>query len=406
MRKFTSYLQSAVYNITHNRIYTLFYGVGTAITFVFIIVILQLSHLITHADIPFVNTARTIHLEDFSTKGGAYIRGIPLQEMDILFGNTPGIETYSISNSEVTSAEINGKFKPVSANFINAAYFDVNRFDFIEGRAFSKDDVTNRKQYAVITKRIADKYFQQNALGKKMTIQEVEYQITGIVDNYPSILNPHEEANIWLPYIYNKFVPSCRYYYKIDVLFAIGTPVNLMKESLFHSLTQFFNTKNIDVDLNKNNIHTIQEEKLQTLGGNKLTYGIMALIIFLLAIPAMNIMALNLFNTYNRAPEIAIRKAIGAGKFSSFMQMLIENFLIVSMGLIVALILIFPVIMLIENIFFRTDSVPVLTTMAIRIPVVLITLLLAIFYSLLAGAIPAYTISNKNIANILKGGAQ
>ncbi|MDR2408565.1 MAG: ABC transporter permease [Bacteroidales bacterium] len=392
--------------MAHNKAYTLFYGVGTVITFVFIILLLQIANLIVYAHPPFINVARTIHIENFNTKGGEYIRGIPLQDMETLFRNTSGVETWSISDHESVNAEINGKFKPLSANFTNADYFTVNRFDFVEGRGFDQEDITNRKQYAVITKRIADKYFQQNAMGKKLIVQEVEYQIIGIVDNYASALNPHENANIWLPYIFNKFVPSCNYFYSIDILFASGMPAGVMKENLFQSLSQYFHTKNLDVDLNKNTVCTIQEEKLSLLGGNRFTYGIAIIIVLLLTIPAINIMTINLSNTYNRVPEIAVRRAMGSGKLASFMQIIIENFIIVCFSLIIAFILIFPVILLIENLFFNTDSVPLLTSMAIRFPVLCITLLLAVVYTLLAGSVPAYTVANKNITAILKGGEQ
>jgi ABC-type antimicrobial peptide transport system permease subunit len=380
--------------------------VGTVVTFVFVILLLQIVHLIAYAHPPFINTARTIHMEDFNTKDGKYIRGIPPQDMEVLFRNTSGVEAYSISDHESINAEINGRFRPLSANFINADYFTINRFDFMEGRGFDGEDIANKKPYAVVTKRIAEKYFQQSAIAKKVTIQEIEYQIIGVVDNYASVLNPHESANVWLPYIFNKFVPSCNYFYNIDVLFATDMSIEAMKENLFQSLSQYFRTKKMDVDLNKNTIYTIQEEKINLLGGNQFTHGVAIVIVLLLTIPAINIMALNLSNTYNRVPEIAVRRAVGSGKLASFAQIIIENFIVVCLSLVTAFILIVPTLRLIENLFFNTDSVPLLTTLSIRFPVLCITLLLAIIYTLLSGSIPAYVVANKNIATILNGGEQ
>jgi ABC-type antimicrobial peptide transport system permease subunit len=401
-----NYIKTVGYNINHNKTYALFYGAGTAVTFVFIIIMLQVLHLITHADSPFVNTSRTIHFETFSTKKGDYIGGLPLQDIGLILNNTQGVENWSISDCESVNAWINGKCKPVSANFINAEYFEVNNFDFVQGRGLTKDDVVGRKRFAVVTKYIADKYFQHNALNKKLIIQETEYQIIGVTDNYSSLLNPHENANIWLPHIFNKFVPSCNYYYKIDVLFSHHLQVNAMKENLFHAITQYFHAKNKDVELNKDKMYTIQEEKILLLGGNRFTYGIMSIIILLLIVPAVNIMALNMSNANSRMQEIALRRAIGANKFSSFIQIIIENFVLVCLGLIIALFLIYPVTVCMENVFFNSYSIPVLTVAAIRLPVIIITILLAILYTMLSGAIPAYMIANRNISYILKGDSQ
>lgn len=112
-------------------------------------------------------------------------------------------------------------------------------------------------------------------------------------------------------------------------------------------------------------------------------------------------------NVYNRAPEIAMRRALGANKLSSFVQIIIENLLLVFLGLIIALMLIYPVFVIIEKIFFSTTySTSILVSSSISWGVILVTILLAILFAILAGGIPAYNISNKNIANTLKGIAQ
>lgn len=405
MKIIWSYIRSAVYNIFHNKIYSLFYILGVAITFIFIIIILQISHLVTHADPPFINAQRTIHINEFADASGVDIGGVELQDINNLLVSISGVEAYAISNSENINADINGKVRPVMVGFVNSTYFQINKFDFLSGRAFIDD--ANAEQQAIITEDIAAKYYQANALGKKISVQGIIYDIIGVVKNYSSLLNPYENANIWIPYKYNKFIPSGGRFYSIDVLFSKDIPLQAMKSDLNYALTQYFSSRGENINLTNNSLSTIQEVKSKQLGDNKLAYGTAIILFLLMLIPSINIMALSMANVYNRAPEIAMRRALGANKLSSFVQIIIENLLLVFLGLIIALMLIYPVFVIIEKIFFSTTySTSILVSSSISWGVILVTILLAILFAILAGGIPAYNISNKNIANTLKGIAQ
>lgn len=405
MKVLSSYLRSAIYNIRHNKTYALFYIAGTAITFIFIIIVLQIAHLIQYADPPFVNVSRSIHIDEFIDSKGENIGGIELQDIGNLIAVTPGADSYSISNVESVNADINGRIRPVNASFVNAAYFKNNDFNFISGQAFNND--ADAAQQAIITKDLAMTYYKNEALGNKIVVQGVAYNVIGVVDNYSSLLNPHEQANVWLPYKYNKFVPSGGAFYAVDILFHKDMLVQNMKSNLRHSLTHYFSSRGWDVNLGGDTLLTIQEEKEGMLGGNKLVYGVVVIVFLLLTIPAINIMTLSMANVYNRATEIAIRRALGANKMSSFVQIIIENLVLVFIGLIIALILIFPTFKIIEHIFFTISySASLLTGSSISWGVILFTILLATLFTILSGGIPAYTISRKNIANALKGEIQ
>lgn len=55
MNKWKNYLRSALCSIGHNKVYALFCVIGTAFTFVFIIIMLQLVYDTTSNKAPFVN---------------------------------------------------------------------------------------------------------------------------------------------------------------------------------------------------------------------------------------------------------------------------------------------------------------------------------------------------------------
>ena len=61
MNKLKNYIQSAVYSIMHNKAYALFCIIGTAFTFVFVAIVLQLVYDVAASKAPFVN-ARLFHV--------------------------------------------------------------------------------------------------------------------------------------------------------------------------------------------------------------------------------------------------------------------------------------------------------------------------------------------------------
>ena len=76
MDKWKNYLRSALCSIKHNKVYALFCVVGTAFTFVFIIIMLQLVYDTTSDKAPFVNGDRTIVFNTFQDVKGRNVGGI------------------------------------------------------------------------------------------------------------------------------------------------------------------------------------------------------------------------------------------------------------------------------------------------------------------------------------------
>lgn len=406
MKILRSYIKSGLYNITHNKMYTLFYCIGTAFTFVFVILLLQIAHLVAGTDVPFVNAQRTVHLEAyFEDSHGEYINGISMQAAHISFKDIDEISLYSFSNTESTNASVNNKIRPANVNFVDGNYFIINQFDFLIGRAFTEEEVQNHKQLAIITKSFADRYFQGDIKDKYIEIQGNNYMVVGVVNNFSSLLNPYETANIWVPYTFNKFIPSAEVNYSIDVMFKEDVPLETIKDRISRILNNFFEQSQVDFKLTKDSILTIQEEKSIRLGGSMFVYGVALIVFLLLFIPALNIMTLSMSNVQNRAKEVALRRSVGARRIESFLQILVENFMLVMAGLALALILLHPVTGLIEYIFLNsTESVTVLTNSGLKLETIIFAILLGIVFSVLSGGIPAWIISKKNIAKTLKGG--
>lgn len=404
MEKILSFLRSLWYNIVHDKLYSIFYVLGTAIAFIFIIILLQAMSLLRDDSAPFVNAGRSICFDSdiYTTNNwdGSYT--LPYNIIQQLSEQINIIETGYMTHTESAFAVIDGKVRPASVGFVTPEYFEVNEFDFIEGKPF----VEIAPKHAVITEDIADRYYNSNALGEKIEIQNVEYEIVGVVKNYSSLSNPLETAKVWVSIQYNRFIPSSDWDdYSYVVLFSEDVPVDEMKATLKHFFDTYYSKRvKKEVDIKYNKFPTVQEIKENALGGEMFRYGMGVLMFLLLLIPALNIMTLSLSNTLNRSQEIAIRRALGASRMSSFMLIISENIILAFIGLFVAMLSFKPVMRLIESMFFDlTAEASFISASSLDWTIVCISLLLAVVFAVLSGGIPAYMMSKKNISSVLKG---
>jgi ABC-type antimicrobial peptide transport system permease subunit len=211
-------------------------------------------------------------------------------------------------------------------------------------------------------------------------------------------------CRIWVPHTFNRLASSG---YFIDILFPAAMQVNVAKENLSKAVSYHFEKKGIEVDYNSKNIRTLQEERMEDLGGDTLKYGSGIIILLLLFIPAVNIVSLSVANTNDRAEEIAIRKAFGAGRLSSFLPVVMENLLLVTTGTVIGVLLAKPVFNLIQQnlIGASFDNLSFITS--INFEVIFAGVIPAMLvFSLLSGGLPAYIISRSAIAEVLKGGSR
>lgn len=401
MEKMLSFLRSSWYNIVHDKLYSIFYVLGTAIAFVFIIILLQAMSLLKEDAPPFVNAGRCIYIPS-KIEIGVTEWCFPWGNFLKICDQIDNIEGAYVIDTESAFAVVNGKVRPASVGFVTPEYFEINEFDFIEGKPF----VEIAPKHAVITEDIADRYYHSNALGEKIEIQNVEYEIVGIVKNYSSLSNPLETAKIWVSIQYNRFIPSAKFdNYSYFVLFPDNLPVDDMKATLKHYLNELYsNYVEGEVDIKLSQFRTVQEIKEDYVGGEMFRYGMGVLMFLLLLIPALNIMTLSLSNTLGRAQEIAIRRALGASRIQSFLQIISENIVLAFIGLCVALLSVSPAMRLIESLFFDlTAEASFISASSLDWTTVCISLLLAVAFAVLSGGIPAYMMSKKNISSVLKG---
>jgi len=125
---------------------------------------------------------------------------------------------------------------------------------------------------------------------------------------------------------------------------------------------------------------------------------------FVLLIACANVANLTLARTAAREREIAIRTALGAGRWRVLRQLLTESLLLAVAGGITGLLL---AVWLIDVLLSLNPSdIPRLSAVSINVPVLLFTLAVSALTGLLCGLVPAWQATRANLNQSLKEGGR
>ena len=300
-----------------------------------------------------------------------------------------------------------GKKYKIAMKFADAEFWQIMDFNFLEGQAFTKKDVENINQVAVINQATKEKYFgDEPAVGKFIEADWKKYKIVGVVEDV-SIFRLLAYGDVWVP-ITNT---------KEDI-------VSYSMEGNYQAIVQAKSKKDfpaIKAEFKKHLDQVeFQDEKYDTIRGGTDTIlestsremfnfddkkvhllfmiGVILMTLFML-LPVLNLVNININRIMERYSEIGIRKSFGASTLTLVGQFIVENVILTLIGGFIGLIL--TVIVL--SIFNNTDIIPYANfTMNFRIfgYAILITL----FFGLFSGVYPAWRMSRLKPVDALQGG--
>jgi predicted permease len=123
---------------------------------------------------------------------------------------------------------------------------------------------------------------------------------------------------------------------------------------------------------------------------------------FILLIACVNVVNLSLAKTFSRQKEIAIRTALGASSARIVRQVLVENILLALIGGVLGLAYAHSGVRLIMA--FLADKVPRSVDVGLDLKVLAFTLLVSVCTGIIAGILPALSLSRANVNEGLKQG--
>ncbi len=300
---------------------------------------------------------------------------------------------------------------------IDTAFFQVFSFSFLAG---NPSTVLQDPSNIVISEKMATRLFgKEDAMGKTIRFDnDKDYQVAGI---FKSPKTPtHFAYNMYLPW-HKKEIQN----YEWTGMFNYHTYAKLKPESKITSFNENLNSifrkrlagilgdnaQNPEMAAHLNSIalgsQPIQDIHLKSHLDGEINpnsfmsylyiYGLVAFIMLMIA--AINFMNMSTARSANRAKEVGVRKVVGASRWNTSSQFLIESmlqtFIALVLGFIIAEFMLpsFNLMMKLDLRIFESGVTQIIT----------IASLFAIITGLLAGSYPAFFLSGFQPIKVLKG---
>lgn len=314
----------------------------------------------------------------------------------------------------------NKKFNERNMLFADSTFFDVFSFELLKG---DPKKALARPKSVILTESAASKYFGfEDPIGKMLKIENdtTLYEVTGLMKDVPENSHFHFDllaSLVTLRGSQNTFWISHNFY--TYILLKEGTdPYNFEKkmESMIAkyvgpqieqvlgiSMEQFAkagNTFGYFIQPIKDiHLHSNLQYEIESNGNIVYVYIFISIAIFILLIACVNFTNIATARASTRSKEVGIRKVVGAMKKHLVLQFLLEAFIICTISLILALVILEFFMPNLNNLVQLPLHIDYFGN-AYTIPMFLLTVLLV---SILAGGYPAFFLSSFKPIAVLKG---
>lgn len=318
------------------------------------------------------------------------------------------------STPNMLNTYLNNRRGKLYIRYTDAAFWQVNTFDFVEGKGFTEETLRQNDNAVIITEDIRDRYFGKgvSVLGKNMDLAGDIYRIGGVIKGNTQLVQMYTAAEIYLPITADKQPIRADYNGGYFVLLLAKDKSDFPKikaeyESIIRKLPIIK-----DGDFQPDTLISTAETYMRSFTRNitgggaadgdglSLFFTITLIFAFLfMLLPAINLVNLNISRIMERASEIGIRKAFGASAGTLTIQFIIENIIITIVGGIIALLLSSIIIT-----YLNRYGIGSLSTLNLSINwfVLSIAFILSFVFGILSGVLPAFRMAKLPVIEALK----
>lgn len=374
------HIKQALAMMREEKLFSAIHIAGTALAIAFTMVMAVVYYIKLAPIYPEVNRARTLYFEGIrvvAENGGQGQMQFGQKALEEWFEASPNIE-YSapttlacgtgklLRESQQPVALGNGEFIEAVRNKTNADFFKIYEYEFLEGRAFTKQEVEALDMVCVIGDGFAERLFGKGieAVGKTVSLENsYELRVVGVF-RQGSLLAPDSYADLFMPYTLDHFIYSDSPYvgnFSIVAtvkdakhLKALRKELGELEERLtinqverLGGVLYFGEGVKTKVDLTSNleshAMHALRtsnrKDSFTNVSNRQLIMHFAGLLFVLLFVPALNLCGIVAGRMERRTAEMAVRKAFGARRSTLLNQVVSENLVLTSIGGLIGLAL-------------------------------------------------------------------
>lgn len=416
------YLKQALGTLRETPLVSAISILGTALSIAMIMVVVLLFQIKLVGYSPESERGRMLYVygtkaESMTEQGGANNGQASHRVVKECYYSLQVPEAVTAFTVENRSVSLPGKrmFEEYSIKYTDPAFWKVFDFAFTAGHPFTEADFQSALPVAVISDRLAATFFgSEEAVGKEIVIDYVEYAVAGVVKEVSRAADD-AYADIWLPYTVNPNLmhTACEGVagpFRMVMLARSSADFGAIRAELDNQIKRFnagqkeYSQRILSGPLDRldlaigNNGFFMQvtiKDYLLSSGG---------LLLFLLLIPALNLISVVQSSVQKRSGELGLRRAFGASQFKLVTQILSENMVITLLGSLAGLALSVALLYLCRSFLFNRD-VMLDVSMFLKPGFFLSALCFATLLNLFSALIPAWRVSRKEIVSALNEGS-
>lgn len=324
---------------------------------------------------------------------------------------TPQKIAFATAPNTINAYSPNGTKLRLFFKYTDANFWEVNNFDFVEGKPYNQTNINQQEYVTVINENTRDEYFGKgvNAIGKNFEIDNVKYKVIGVVRGSP-ITRFYTSSDIYFPYNLTKDNLKSKELGGGYLIFLRGQNSEALKaiKAEFDAIVPKVPLPQGDKYFKPHKLYSEAEPYLngfaRELFGSATKSGlayfymfIVGIAILFMSLPAINLININLNRIMERSSEIGIRKAFGASSKTLTYQFITENIILSLIGSVLSIFLSIGVIYYINH----SGLIPY-ADLTINWVVFAWAILISVVFGLLSGVYPAWRMSKLQVVEALK----
>ena len=426
------YLKQAMQMLRQNKFFSIIYITGTGLAITMVMILAILYYFRTGNIAPEINRDRMLVIQHGKilnkTEGqgnGSSRLSYPTIKECFYSMQTPEAVTAILPIGEQTEFIQTPGSDEVYNGLVmgtDVAFWKIFQFRFLAGKPYTEEEFTSGIRKAVVSESLARRLFNtSDATGKTFLLNFEEYQVSGVVEDVPSIAQ-FCYAEMWIPFTNrpsqiqgSKWCDFILGHMQLYILAKKPGDFDAIRREAEENFRRYSaNIPQYNFVLNEQP-DTVLRAWLRTDSFAspkfmKLFIQIFSVIFLLLLVPSINLTGMTASRMKKRMEELGIRKAFGAQNRTLLLQILYENLLLTLLGGLIGLLISYGLIFMLKGWLLGnydwdgsslTASIDLSPGMLINPAIFGYTLIFCLILNLMSALVPAWRALRRPIVDAL-----